>query len=149
MKRNILLRSEKDPKAPPLSYDEIKISLQNLVALALGYDGKITDLSYLEYKDYDDYVSESYYGKLLRDYSDYSIGEYYQLSSEEFIELPAEIMSVYLDLARQRKVHETAELEEAKDKLENGEHEKVQEDQEPRLHPAQQMLLDAQRKKET
>jgi len=132
-----------------LSYDDIRLALQNLVVLALGYSENITELSYLEYKDYDDYVSESYYAKLLRDYSDYSIGEYYQLNSEQFMELPAEIMSIYLDVARQRKIAETAELEEAKDKLENGEHGKPNEDTEPKLHPTQQLMLDAQRKKET
>lgn len=131
-----------------MSYDDIRLALQNLVVLALGYSENITELSYLEYKDYDDYVSESYYAKLLRDYSDYSIGEYYQLNSEQFMELPAEIMSIYLDVARQRKIAETAELEEAKDKLENGEHGKPNENAEPKLHPTQQLMLDAQRKKE-
>jgi len=138
------------PDAKPLSYEDRIISLQNLVVKALGYDAAITETSFLEYKDYDDYISESPYSRLLDDYMEYSIGDFFNLTSEQFMDLPADIMSVYVDRARKRKERETEELEAAQNQLENADMNKKsgQDDQgAPLLHRTQQMVRDAQQKK--
>lgn len=123
----------------------MRIAIQNLIVIALGYEGQITDTSYLEYKDYDDYISESFHAKLLDNYIDYSIGDIFKLSSEEFIDLSPDIMSVYVEKAREHKERETRELEEAQAALDNAAvKEKETLPNEPELHPAQQMRKDAQ-----
>jgi hypothetical protein len=137
----------KDPSRPPLSEEDRYITLQNLVVSALGYDKPITDTSYLEYGDYDDYITESMYGRLLDEYLDYSIGEFFNLSSEEFMSLPADIMTIYIDRARKKKEKETAEIERAQQELETAQNQQDHEEHAaPALHPTQQMVLDAQKK---
>lgn len=139
-----------NPDAKPLSYEDRIISLQNLMVKALGYDAAITETSFLEYRDYDDYISESPYSRLLDDYMEYSIGDFFNLTSEQFMDLPADIMSVYIDRARKRKERETEELEAAQSQLENAEnHNQGNNDDQgaPLLHRTQQMVRDAQQKK--
>lgn len=126
---------------------KVRIILQNILIRAVGHEGEIDSMSFLEYQDYDDYITESHYAKLLRQYRDNAIGDYFNISSEEFLALPAEVVHIYLEVAGAEKKREYEIMEAAQNEINQEEKEPVPQREGVQAHPTQQMMYDAKKNK--